>query len=144
MLDDINSIKQSIKLSDEEKEEAVQKLLDRLIFIRSCEDRKIENEQLRAARRTWEEKGEIYSLYPEVAKIFEQYYLYDSNLFKKGHVCEKINLFNGTIRNIIDGLYYNNSERIPYDFKKIPADILGGIYEQYLGHILKKANSLKG
>lgn len=144
LLNDIKSMKQDVILSDDEKEEAVQKILDRFIFIRSCEDRKIEEELLRAALRTWEEKGESDSLYEKVLEIFKHYYLYDSGLFAANHICEKLNLYNGSMRKIISGIYYNDKEKIPYDFKNIPADILGGIYEQYLGHILKRGKLVEG
>ncbi|MFA6170087.1 MAG: N-6 DNA methylase [Candidatus Margulisiibacteriota bacterium] len=144
LLEDLNKLNQTITLSGEEKEEVVQKILDRLIFIRSCEDRKIENERLRAALRDWEEKDKKGELYDKVVAIFEYYHFYDTSLFAPGHPCEKVNLFNGTINSIINGLYYNGQEKIHYDFKSIPADVLGGIYEQYLGHILKRGKLVEG
>ncbi|MBU0629929.1 MAG: N-6 DNA methylase [Candidatus Margulisbacteria bacterium] len=144
LLDDLNKLNQTIPLSSEEKEEVVQKILDRLIFIRSCEDRKIENERLRAALRDWEEKDKKGELYDKVVALFEYYHFYDTTLFSPGHPCEKVNIFNGTIASIINGLYRNAREKIDYDFKTLPADVLGGIYEQYLGHILKRGKLVEG
>ena len=144
LLSSIEDMKQDIELSDDEKEEVVQKILDRLIFIRSCEDQGFEEQLLQAALRTWEDHEEKESLYERVVEVFQHYYRYDSPLFHAGHPCEKLNLYNGTLRKILKGLYFNVSEKIPYDFKNIPADILGGIYEQYLGYILKKGKLVKG
>jgi len=42
------------------------------------------------------------------------------------------------LREIIEGLYYTKDKSVYYDFSAIEADVLGNIYEQYLGHILKK------
>jgi type I restriction-modification system DNA methylase subunit len=144
LLSSIDSMKQDIELSDEEKEEVVQRMLDRLIFIRSCEDRGFEDRLLESALRTWEDGDEKDLLYEKVVEIFKHYARYDSPLFHAGHPCEKLNIYNGTIRKILKGLYFNQAEKIRYDFKNIPADILGGIYEQYLGYILKKGKLVKG
>lgn len=144
LLDDLNKLKQPLDLPEEEREEIVQKILDRFIFIRSCEDRGIEEQLLRAAVRSWEENGESDLLYKIVVDIYKRYYLYDNNLFVPGHPCEKVHLYNNSIKIIINGLYYNHQEKLPYDFKSIPADILGGIYEQYLGHILKRGKLITG
>ena len=144
LLDSIDKTRQEIELSDDEKEEVVQKLLDRLIFIRSCEDRGFEDRLLESALRTWEDGDEKEPLYEKVVEIFKHYARYDSPLFHLGHPCEKLNIFNGTAKKILKGLYFNHSEKIRYDFKNIPADILGGIYEQYLGYILKKGKLVKG
>lgn len=144
LLDDLNKLKQPLEFSEEEKEELVQKILDRFIFIRSCEDRGIEEQRLRAALRGWEEGEESGQLYNDVLEVYKRYYLYDNNLFIPNHPCEKVNLYNNSVKIIINGLYYNYSEKIPYDFKNIPADILGGIYEQYLGYILKKGKLVAG
>jgi type I restriction-modification system DNA methylase subunit len=144
LLKSIDSVRQEINLSDEEKEEVVQKILDRLIFIRSCEDRGFEDRLLQAALRTWEDQDKKEALYDKVIEIFNHYSRYDSPLFQPGHPCEKLSLFDGTVRKILEGLYYNQREKIRYDFKNIPADILGGIYEQYLGYILKKGKLVKG
>jgi len=38
------------------------------------------------------------------------------------------------LKEIIDNLYYPNS---PYVFSKIPAEILGQVYEQFLGKVIR-------
>lgn len=44
-------------LSEEDLDEAVQRILDRLIFIRNCEDRELEHKVLQPNLRAWEDKG---------------------------------------------------------------------------------------
>lgn len=39
---------------------------------------------------------------------------------------------------IIYGLFKTPDETVHYDFSAIDADVLGNIYEQYLGYLLKK------
>jgi len=118
-------------LNEEELDEAIQRILDRLIFIRSCEDRGLEE------KRLWEAKNEENSLkkLKEIFRYFDQNY--DSNLFRE-HLCDNLEIENKIIQEIIEGLYYTKDKSLAYDFSAIEADVLGNIYEQYLGHIIKK------
>ncbi len=63
---------------------------------------------------------------------------YNSKLFEP-HQCESLRIDNEVISKIIKDLNGDESGLIKYDFSAIPADILGSIYEQYLGHILQKS-----
>lgn len=42
------------------------------------------------------------------------------------------------LNDIIHGLYDSSDGIFKYDFAAIDADVLGNIYEEYLGHVLKK------
>jgi len=122
------------KISELELDEAVQRLLDRLIFIRTCEDRNIEQNHLLAAVRNKSSK----SLWDALKDIFRRFdRLYNSKLFEE-HFCDQIVVDDYILEEIINSLYYTNTGNIYYDFSAINADVLGSIYEQYLGHILKK------
>lgn len=122
------------KISEPELDESVQRILDRLIFIRTCEDRNIEQNHLLAAVRNKNKK----SLWEELKKIFRKFdELYNSKLFEK-HLCEQLFIDDEILEEIINSLYYTKDGSIYYDFSAINADVLGNIYEQYLGHILKK------
>jgi len=57
------------KLTDKQLAESVQRLLDRLIFIRTTEDRKIEGEKLRELVRNWEEGKGKMNLADEMKKL---------------------------------------------------------------------------
>jgi type I restriction-modification system DNA methylase subunit len=58
--------------------------------------------------------------------------IYNSNLFVK-HACEDWEEYDDAVRDVINLLYGNDVYE--YNFKEIPADILGGVYESYLGYI---------
>ncbi len=119
-------------------DEGVQKLLDRLIFIRTAEDRKIEEKVLIVKLREWEKKGRKGSLMKVLDQVFDDFKAtYDSKLFEN-HPFEKWEIEDSILEKVIKGLY-ESGEGYTYDFSAISADVLGGIYEQYLGHILEKA-----
>ena len=126
----------SKKLTEEELDESVQRLLDRLIFIRNCEDRELEPKILIANYREWESKGK-----GNLVKSLRQTFVhfdneYNSKIFAN-HLCDDLDLDNEVLHEVIEGLY-TTKENETYDFSIIDADVLGTIYEQYLSHILKK------
>ena len=53
----ITKLNQSKHLTEEELDESVQRTLDRLIFIRNCEDRELEAKTLISSMREWESRG---------------------------------------------------------------------------------------
>lgn len=123
------------KISKEEKDEAIQKFLNRLIFIRACEDRGLENERLRATVREWKREGKR-RLMSHVRDIFEEYNIdYDSSIFAP-HMASGLVVDDEVLAGIITGLY-ENPDGVRYDFNDIDPDVLGNIYEQYLATILR-------
>jgi len=116
------------KLDQEELEEGVQRILDRLVFIRVLEDRKLEPSILKETLHHWEQ-DKSQQFFPLLAYKFRELDdLYNSNLFKK-HACEKWEEYgNDTFKKVID-LLYGQNEMSTYNFKEIPADILGGVNE---------------
>ena len=123
-------------LSQDNLDEVVQRILDRIIFIRTCEDKEIESEKLESEIRMHGDKeGQLYK---ELHKKFREYDDgYNSKLFLE-HLCEKVIISNDVLKEVISGTYRSKYLDIQYDFSAINADVLGNIYEQYLGHILKK------
>jgi type I restriction-modification system DNA methylase subunit len=135
-------IKQLNKLSDEEIDDGVQKILDRLIFIRTCEDRGIEDDSLLSKYREWEDKGRKGNFQATLKKLFEEYNsIYNSGLFAYHPVVEW-ETYSDSFEKIIKGLY-GASEDLIYDFKQIDADVLGSVYEQYLGFVQGKKEDKK-
>jgi type I restriction-modification system DNA methylase subunit len=132
-----NIIKLNKNISRYELDESVQRILDRLIFIRNCEDRELEPRILIANYREWDTrgKGQLIKSLRDTFSTFDK--LYNSKIFTE-HLCDKLDIDNDVLREIIEGLYYTKDKSVSYDFSAIDADILGIIYEQYLGHILKK------
>jgi len=116
-------------LTDEEVDEGVQRILDRFIFIRTAEDRKIESNVLLGILR-----GGKANLYKQLVKVFRDFDDgFNSKLFEL-HYCEEWKASDKIIAEIIKGLY-ETKDGYRYDFSVISADVLGGIYEQYLSFV---------
>jgi hypothetical protein len=125
-------------LTQRELNFAVQRVLDRLIFLRICEDRGIEEyERLKKA-------ADAKGIYPELIKLFQQADdRYNSGLFhfrseKDRHedhdtLTPHLLIDDALLKPLIRGLYYPDS---PYEFSVLSADILGQVYEQFLGKII--------
>lgn len=125
--------------SEEDINESVQRVLDRLIFIRVCEDRQLEEKILWQALQKWINKGrKPDNFMKELKPIFEKFDdEYNSNLFQP-HLCERLDCYGEPFEKIIEDLYADKEKGVKYDFSAIPADVLGSIYEQYLGYIQEK------
>ena len=118
------------KLKIHELNKAVQTLLDRIIFLRICEDRNIED---------WQQLYKLASkndLYRELLFLFDlSDKKYNSGLFSQKHdsLMRNILLDDDTLKKIILDLYPPNSE---YNFAVLSVEILGSIYEKFLGKII--------
>lgn len=114
-----------------EVDNAVQKLIDRLIFIRSMEDRGVEEPRLQPLVRQFNRGVQ----FPELLKLFRELDgIYNSNLFAQGNL-DFMELHDpDLLKEIINGLYsVPGSTLARYNFNAIDADVLGAVYEQYLG-----------
>ncbi len=131
------------ELSPRELNFAVQKTIDRIIFLRICEDRGMEP------------YGKLKSLagkagiYAELTKLFRQAEdRYNSGLF---HFTKEktrpetpdnwtltLKVDDKVLKDIIRRLYYPESL---YEFSVLPADILGQVYEQFLGKVIRLTKS---
>lgn len=120
------------QLTAENIEESVQKILSRLIFIRMLEDRQYDEIKLKPI--SIDKKLDVNS---ELKKIFSGYYQeYKSGLFEP-HLCDELKIAPYPLRTVIERLYESEDQMQGYDFGIMDADILGGIYEQYLSYIVK-------
>jgi len=124
----------SKNLSAEELDEAIQRIIDRLIFIRTIEDKQLEAPILQSLVREDQTKRIYKKLNNAFRKIDD---IYNSKLFAF-HLCEELNIDDDVLEKIITGLFKTSDETVHYDFSAIEADVLGNIYEQYLGYLLKK------
>src|SRR3989338_8338904 len=124
-------------------DEGVQKVLDRIIFIRVAEDRGIEEATLRPLARDWaanwyDRQKRDKHLYQSMAEKFRELDgIYNSNIFAphpSDHWVDEKN----SLQDIAEK-FYGKEGYYEYDFKAMPADVLGTVYEQYLGHKLAKA-----
>lgn len=117
---------------------AVQRTIDRIIFLRLCEDRGVESYgQLQALCGG----PRIYSRLMEKFTLADQ--RYNSGLFhfeaERGReapdtLTPSLEIDDNILHDILAGLYYPQS---PYEFSVLPAEILGNIYEQFLGKVIR-------
>ncbi len=118
-------------LNEDEINYAVQKIIDRIIFLRMCEDRGVEQygELKKAA-----EKGDVYENLFKLFHIADQ--KYDSGLFDfvEDKTTPGLIIDNKVFKTIIKELYYPHCE---YEFSVMPADILGIVYERFLGKTIR-------
>ncbi len=117
---------------------SVQAIIDRIMFLRICEDRGIE----RYMRLKDLLNGD--RVYPRLCEQFLQAdERYNSGIFhfKKepgrdnpDTITRNLNIDDDTLKEIIKHLYFPES---PYAFSVLPAEILGQIYEQFLGQVIR-------
>jgi hypothetical protein len=117
---------------------AVQMTIDRIVFLRICEDRGIERE------------GQIQELlegdkvYERLCQLFRQAdSRYNSGLFhfseEKGQSSApdgftlRLEIDDRVLKEILRDLYYPS----PYVFREIPTEILGQVYERFLGKVIR-------
>ena len=133
-------MKDIIKNNSVEEDQAqhlVQKILNRLIFIRSCGDRKIEERYLISSFNEWKE-NKNKKLMEYLSETFAYFRgRYGSSLFEK-HPCNNLKINDKVLAEIIPGLYKSNKKLIAYDFSLMSSNVLGKMYENYLGTIQRK------
>jgi type I restriction-modification system DNA methylase subunit len=113
---------------------AVQMTIDRIIFLRICEDRDIEpSEQLH-------EIAKLPNIYTELMALFRRADTkYNSGLFHfaEDSLTPNLDIDDKVLKDILHNLYYPES---PYVFTYISANILGQVYEQFLGKVIRLTN----
>lgn len=112
---------------------AVQKIIDRIIFLRIAEDKQIEEYgRLRAA---CEKKKDGTTVYKRLNQIFDDAdRIYNAGLFASDNLLDNLIINDKTLSDIILHLYY---PECPYAFSVLPVEILGSIYEKFLGKVIK-------
>jgi predicted type IV restriction endonuclease len=127
------------KLSVRDLNFAVGRTIDRIIFLRIAEDRGIETYGALMALLNGER---VYRRLVELFRKADD--RYNSGLFHFQHEAEEheppdeltvdLKIDDGPLQHIIRRLYYPES---PYEFAVLPADILGQVYEQFLGKVIR-------
>jgi hypothetical protein len=119
------------RLTVQELNFAVQSTIDRILFLRVAEDRGSEEYgRLQALLNGVNTYGRLADLYRQAdAK-------YNSGLFdfRADTLTLPLQLDDRVLKGIIAGLYYPQS---PYEFSMVSADILGQVYEQFLGKVIR-------
>ena len=115
--------------------DVVQKLLDRIIFIRIAEDRKIRHDrELWEIVAQWKEEGKRKSIMGHLTDLFQEVNDDLNGDIFKPHACEKADVDSGLLADIIESLYFPKSR---YRFDAIGVELLGSIYERYLGSTIR-------
>jgi type I restriction-modification system DNA methylase subunit len=113
---------------------AILHLLNRLIFIRTAEDRHVEPIRLRAFVRELKDRKQFNNWGAELSKLFRELDgVYNSELFAP-HFSDGLEFSPSILEQVIDGLY--EKHYIHYNFNALEADVLGTVYEQYLGAVV--------
>lgn len=128
----------NLSLTQRQINTAVQLIIDRIIFLRICEDRGIEPENgLREATDGVDVYGDLMALFKKADRK------YNSGLFhfetEKGQsshpdtLTPTLTIDDKVFKDILANLYLPKS---PYAFKYFSADILGQVYERFLGKVI--------
>ncbi len=125
------------QLEEEEINFAVQQTIDRIVFLKVCEDRKIENEN--NLLKTIKSGNYYQNLYAYFQTADQKY---NSGLFdfKKDTITKNVVIENKIFKKIITELYGKSTEAdadFGFNFAIIPVEILGFAYEQFLGKVIK-------
>src|SRR5215213_4905476 len=134
-----NLAQRNPNLTARELNYAVQMTIDRIVFLRICEDRGIElDEQLK-------EISTERNIYENLCQLFQRADArYNSGLFHFKKEKEQsstadtltpdLKIDDIVLHDILKNLYYPES---PYVFREIPSDILGQVYERFLGKVIR-------
>jgi len=118
-------------LSVHELNFSVQRTIDRIIFLRMCEDRGIEK------------YGQLLALTngPHIYPRLGEYYRraderYNAGLFDfaADTLTKALVIDDKALKPILTSLYY---PQCPYEFSVLPVEILGQVYEQFLGKVIR-------
>ena len=134
-----NLARRNPHLSQSDLNFSVQRTIDRLLFLRICEDRAIE--EYGRLKALLQEDG-VYARLMEIFREADQ--RYNSGIFHFQEERDRAELpdsltgtlvlDDATLKEIIQDLYFPDS---PYVFSEIPAEILGQVYEQFLGKVIR-------
>ena len=130
-----NVYKNNPDLSTKQLNEVVQRLLDRIVFIRIAEDRRIiEKNLLRDAVDEWKARGGKLHIRQWLTNLFLRINEdFNGEIFKP-HLCEQVRYDSEVLTKIVERL---NPPKSPYQFDVIGVELLGSIYERYLGKTIR-------
>jgi hypothetical protein len=99
-----------------------------VIFLRICEDRGIEEPD---ALKTAAARNAVYARLLALFEAADE--KYNSGLFHADALSKTVVIDDKVLKGIIKSLYYP----APYAFAVFPADILGSVYERFLGKVIR-------
>lgn len=117
-------IKINPSLTMDELNDLIQSYVNSIIFLRMCEDRQLED--VDTLYRLYERK-DYQSLIDMIKKSDKKY---NAGLFNLKYIDDFFNVNNTYIWEVIKQLYYPEN---PFSFLILPVEIIGQIYERFLG-----------
>ena len=126
------------ELDTRELNYAVQATVNRIVFLRICEDRGIERlmkmEDLLSGERVYPRLCELFRRADERYNSGIFHFEKESGRENPDTLSLRLNIDDKPLKDIIRRLYYPDS---PYEFSVLPAEILGQVYEQFLGKVIR-------
>ncbi|CAN5738400.1 hypothetical protein BH23ACT11_BH23ACT11_18150 [soil metagenome] len=121
---------------------AVQMTIDRLIFLRMAEDRGIEDYgKLLGLTNGTGVYGRLVQQFRDADDRYNSGLFHFRNERGRGgepdELTPNLKIDDGELAGIVRGLYYPES---PYEFSVLPVDVLGQVYEQFLGSVIHLAD----
>lgn len=111
---------------------AVQRIIDRLVFLRIAEDKDME--EYDTLRNTL--SG--LSIYKKLCEVFSNAdRKYNAGLFRKEKWIDTLIISDNTLKGIIENMY---TPKCPYVWSVLPVEVLGNIYEKFLGSVITFKN----
>jgi type I restriction-modification system DNA methylase subunit len=119
------------RLSVDDLNDAVQRTIDRIVFLRMAEDRGMEEH---GRLQQLADKVEAYRGLIRLARQADD--KYNSGLFdfSRDKLTPGLALDDKVLRGILLDLYFPHS---PYAFNVLPPEILGSVYERFLGKVIR-------
>ncbi len=117
--------------------ESIQRILDRVLFVRISEDRDIDTGRpLELILNDWESmQFGRPSLYSRLVAHFNRLdETFNGALFRSGHESETLTVSDDYLAGLIRDL---SSEDSPYLFSTLPIEILGSVYERFIGKVVR-------
>ncbi len=124
-----NVVENNADLTQDDINFLIQRMINKIIFLRICEDREIEKYETLKSITSYEGLKELFIVSDSK---------YNSGIFSfiEDDLARQIKIDDQILIDIFSELYYPVS---PYDFSVIDSDILSQIYEQYLGNKIELA-----
>lgn len=127
-------------LSQHDLNFATQRIIDRVVFLRICEDRGVEPaghlQQLLNGENTYQR---LTSLFREADARYNSGLFHFKREAGRDEAPDELTLAlevdDAALKSILKRLYYPES---PYEFAVVSADILGSVYERFLGKVIER------
>lgn len=129
------------------REESVERTLSRLVFVRALEDRGLsepilmplvreaEGRSATGGRGAGRGRRRDVAIRDGLRRAFRRLDgIYNASLFAP-HPCDRLDITDYALTRVINMLHASADQVQRYDFSVLDVDVLGGIYEQYLGAI---------